>query len=124
MLLDSNILIHAVRPENGSLRTRITAGLCSASVVARLETLGYHRLSSEDRSDLEAMFDALEVLSLDEPVIRRAIKLRQSRRMSLGDAITAATALIHGLILVTCNTKDFDKIPGLTLWDPFVSPTP
>ena len=122
MLLDSNILSYAVRPENSSLRGQISAMPCHASTIARLETLGYHRLSAEDRSDLDAMFSELRMLPIDEPVIERAIQLRQLRRMSLGDALTAATALIHDLTLATRNTDDFDWIAGLKLWDPFASP--
>jgi hypothetical protein len=39
--------------------------------------------------------------------------------MPLGDALVAATALLHGLTLVTRNTPDFDWIDGLTLLNPF-----
>jgi toxin FitB len=38
--------------------------------------------------------------------------------MKLGDAIIAATALVHGLALVTNNTKDFTHIEGLVIIDP------
>jgi predicted nucleic acid-binding protein len=51
-------------------------------------------------------------------VANRAIALRQARKMSLGDAIIAATALVHQLALVTRNVTDFDHIAGLTLQDP------
>lgn len=124
MLLDSNILIYAVQPEHAFLRERIGAGACRVSAVCRLEALGYHRLSTEDRADLEAMFKELEELPVDAAVIDRAILLRQARRLSLGDALTAATALVHDLTLVTRNTEDFDWIPGLKLWNPFVRPSP
>jgi hypothetical protein len=39
-------------------------------------------------------------------------------RRPLGDALIAATALHHGLTLVTRNEKDFD-IPGLAVINPF-----
>ena len=38
--------------------------------------------------------------------------------MSLGDAIIAATALIHGLTLATRNVRDFHWIDELTILDP------
>lgn len=38
--------------------------------------------------------------------------------MGLGDALIAATALVHGLTLVTRNVKDFRRIDGLDLLDP------
>jgi predicted nucleic acid-binding protein len=37
----------------------------------------------------------------------------------LGDAIIAATALVHGLTLVTRNVDDFKHIAGLELENPF-----
>ena len=38
--------------------------------------------------------------------------------MKLGDAIIAATALVHGLVLITNNTKDFTQIQDLVIVDP------
>ncbi len=37
------------------------------------------------------------------------------RRATLGDALIAATALEHGLALLTGNKKHFAKLPGLNL---------
>jgi predicted nucleic acid-binding protein len=58
------------------------------------------------------------VLPLDEPVIQQTIRLRQQHRVKLPDAIIAATALVHGLPLLTRNTADFSALPGLTLLNP------
>lgn len=37
------------------------------------------------------------------------------------DSLIAATALVHDLIVVTDNTKDFDSINNLKLFNPFIS---
>jgi len=42
--------------------------------------------------------------------------------MSLGDALIAATALIHGLTLVTSNVKYFEWIEDLSVLDPLGQP--
>jgi len=39
--------------------------------------------------------------------------------MTLGDALVAGTALIHGRTLVTRNSKDFEWISGLKVLNPF-----
>ena len=40
------------------------------------------------------------------------------RAMPLKDSLIAATALVHGLTVVTCNVRDFKKA-GLKVVDPF-----
>lgn len=41
-----------------------------------------------------------------------------SHKLSLPDALIAATALVHNLELYTLNTKDFRSIFGLQLYQP------
>jgi toxin FitB len=90
----------------------------AVSATSEVEVLGYHRFTQSDRTDFQAFFATITVLVIDAPVILRAISLRQTRKMSLGDALIAATALVHDLPLVTRNTRDFAWIDGLTLIDP------
>jgi hypothetical protein len=37
---------------------------CSVSVVSRIEVLGFHRLAPDERTALESLFGALEILPL------------------------------------------------------------
>jgi predicted nucleic acid-binding protein len=60
----------------------------------------------------------LTIIPLTDLIVERAIKLRQDKRMSLGDAIVAATALENNSQLWTSNTNDFKHIEGLKLLDP------
>lgn len=46
------------------------------------------------------------------------MKLRQNKKMSLGDSLIAATALSLGIELVSRNTADFTGIQGLTVHNP------
>lgn len=117
-MLDSNILIYAAQPAHHALRELIRDRDCSVSVISRIEVLGFHRLKPDERNALESLFGALEILPLSEAVARESIRLRQWRSMSLGDAVIAATALVHGHTLVTRNTDDFNGIPELKLWNP------
>jgi hypothetical protein len=55
---------------------------------------------------------------VSDAVVEWAIRLRQRRRMTLGDAIVAGTAVEHGRVLVTHNTEDFLWISELKLLDP------
>ena len=118
-LLDSNIVIHAVQPSNAWLRKEILEEPFAVSHTTRVEVLGWHLITAEDLSDLTTFIAAGTLLSITDNVADRAVILRQQRKMSLGDALIAATALEYGCDLVTRNTQDFRHISGLPLVNPF-----
>ncbi len=53
-----------------------------------------------------------------DSVVARAVAVRQVRKISLGDALVAATALVFGRELPTHNMKDFADVPELVVSDP------
>jgi predicted nucleic acid-binding protein len=118
MLLDSNIVIYAA---NGSSpkATELAAepGHAVASITL-IEVYGCRNLAPAEQEALDTVFARFEVHDLDRDVVAKAIQLRQTRRMRLGDSIIAATAFCHGLRLATNNTEDFKGIPGLELFNP------
>jgi toxin FitB len=119
MLLDSNILIYAAQLGYARLRRFIADHAPAVSAVSYVEVLGYHQLVDEERQYLEEFFRLAQVLPLSQAVLDQAVALRQQRKMSLGDALVAGTALVHGLTLVTRNVEDFHWIQGLSLLNPF-----
>lgn len=119
MLIDSNIIIYAAKPEHGDLRRFIAERASAVSAISYVETLGYHKLTEAEREYLELFFAAADVLAISGDVLEQAVMLRQQRKMTLGDALIAGTALAHDLTLATRNTKDFDWINGLRSFDPF-----
>jgi len=119
MLVDSNILIYAAQPAHAHLRQFMAVHAPAVSAVSYVEVLGYHQLDDEERQYLEAFFRLACVLPLSQAVLDQAVTLRQQRKMSLGDALVAGTALAHGLTLVTRNVEDFRWIQGLSLLNPF-----
>jgi predicted nucleic acid-binding protein len=119
MLVDSNILIYAAQPAHAHLRQFMAVHAPAVSAVSYVEVLGYHQLDDEERQYLEAFFRLARVLPLSQAVLDQAVTLRQQRKMSLGDALVAGTALAHGLTLVTRNVEDFRWIQGLSLLNPF-----
>ena len=119
MLIDSNIIIYAAQPANATLREFIAQHAPAVSAVSYVEVLGCHRLTEQERQHFEVFFAVAPVLPLSQDVLEQAVKLRQLRKMTLGDALVAATALAHGLTLVTRNLDDFKWIAGLALFNPF-----
>jgi predicted nucleic acid-binding protein len=119
MLLDSNIIIYAAKPEYAVLLGFIAKHAPAVSAISRVEILGYHLLNPQDRHNFEDFFDVATILPISESVLSKAIELRQMRKMSLGDAIIGGTALVHEQALVTRNVADLGWIDDLSLVNPF-----
>jgi len=124
VLLDSNIIIYSAQPEHAQLRVLIAEYVPAVSALSYLEVLGYHLLTQQQRQYFEEFFQVAQVLPISQDVLDQAVILRQQRRMTLGDAIIAGTALVHGLTLITRNTDDFRWIAQLELLNPFETDEP
>jgi hypothetical protein len=118
-LLDSNILIYASQPGNEFLDEWLEAPETMYSAISLAEVLGYGGITTEDEHLFEAMFAQLAMQPVSVSVLRKAATLRRVRRLKLGDAIIAATALETGSELVTRNEQDFRGIDGLQIVNPF-----
>lgn len=117
-LLDSNILIYAPQPDYSYLLPLLVDRQCFVSEISRLEVLGFHRLTVIEKEYFERVFKQKEVLPITSDIVDLAIGYRQTKKMSLGDAICAATAVIYDLELLTRNVADFEHISMLRLQNP------
>lgn len=120
MLLDSNVIIYALQSDQTALRQFIQDNEPAVSLVSYAEVLGYHCLSVQERQFLEEFFEASNSLPITDDVAKDAVRLRQQRRISLGDALIAGTVLTYNLTLITHNVEDFDWIPDISIIDPIV----
>lgn len=83
----------------------------------------YGRNSSAALLVLERLLFGFELLSLSQTIVERFGLIRGSlsrqQRQQVGDLdlLIAATALTHGLTLVTRNLRDFQLIAGLSLYE-------
>jgi predicted nucleic acid-binding protein len=118
MLLDSNAIIYSIKPESDALRQLIAEHNPSVSAVSYVEVLGYHQLTASDKEDFIEFFKTARIISVSQPVLEQAVTLRQQRKMSLGDSLIAATALLNDLTLVTANISDFRWIDNIKLKNP------
>lgn len=91
------------------------------SAVSLVEVLGYHLLTPESLQLLTAMFAPLRVIYPSPTTYDLTVNLRQQRKMSLGDALIAATCLEYNEPLATANVDDFKWIAGLTVINPLAT---
>ena len=123
MLLDTNIVIYACQPGGGWLDPWTTHPDAALASVTRIEALGFAGITSQEEDSILEFVNACPAYPLDDEVIEQAIQLRQQKKMKLGDAIIAATALAYNIPLVTRNADDYKHISGLDLRNPFaISP--
>jgi hypothetical protein len=60
------------------------------------------------------------ILPVDTAVARRCAQLHVPQRRKERDALIAATALVHGMTVITRNVVDFESL-GITLLNPWVA---
>lgn len=130
-LLDSNVVIYIEKGiSDSAVLDFLTIATVDGSLISVATEIGdgpTHRLGFAFASPaalqrMEELVADATVLPLDQTVARKAVEIRRQRKIKLGDAIIAATALVYDLILVTNNTDDFKGITGLTLANPFAVP--
>ncbi|HKZ10541.1 MAG TPA: type II toxin-antitoxin system VapC family toxin [Rhodanobacteraceae bacterium] len=132
-LLDTNV-VSELRKQHADQRVKAWAQevpppslFLSAITVLELET-GILQMERRDKKQGAALRNWLDkqvlpafaerVLPVDLVVALRCARLYVLDRMADGDALIAATALVHGLVVVTRNTSDFEPA-GVRLFDPW-----
>lgn len=89
----------------------------AVSALSQVEVLGFHSLEARDAIYLQLALKRLPQLAITDAVLKSAVQVRQQFRLKTPDAIIAATALEHNLVLVTTD-NGFGRVAGLGLIDP------
>ncbi len=131
-LLDSNLVIPylADDPATVPLMERLAPeGIAISIITCKYMEVYQGALRSPDpqlaQEELERFLAVVPILPLSPEVARRCAHLREElrgrgRRVRARalDLVIAATAVEHGLCLVTRNVADFEDIPELALYAP------
>jgi len=131
VLIDTNVAIH-LRDGDPDIVGRIAAldEPPSISIITRIELEGGlsakpHLAEMRRRAQLE-MLDEIATLDFEMAMVeayRRILDASGYSRARVLDRMIAATAIVHGLTLITINGADFRDIPGLAL-EIWPSPAP
>ena len=108
LLVDTDVLVDHLR---GARRFE-PAATVHVSVITRAELFAGR--ATEEASVVRLLAPFIEH-AVDAIVAERAGRIRRTHGLRLPDALIAATALEHGLTLVTRNRRDFEDVSDLRL---------
>ena len=106
LLVDTDVFVDHLR---GARKMRPGPDRILYSVVTRCELFAGREVEEET---VRLLLEPFEELLVDRPVAERAGRLRRAG-LRTPDALVAATALEHQLVLVTRNARDFQSARGL-----------
>jgi tRNA(fMet)-specific endonuclease VapC len=126
-MLDTNICIFTIknRPQEVRAAFKRHHGQMCVSAVTLMELIfGAEKSSNPERNlaDVEGFAARLEVLKYDQEAAAhtgqlRAELARSGRPIGPYDQMIAGHARSRGLIVVTNNCREFDRVPGLRIED-------
>ena len=127
-LLDSNTCIEAMRSRPSPVKRRLVAAAAADLAVC---TVGVGELRSgaersaspvAEHAKIDQFLAPFHSLPFDTPAAEEYARVRYEleragQRIGQLDMQIAAIARLHGLTVVTHNTKDFGRVPGLSIED-------
>ncbi len=134
-LLDTNVIAELRKARRGKANKAVTewaasvAPPCSFSAITILELeIGILLIERRDKAQGSLLRNWMDnqvltafagrVLAIDTAVVMRCAKLHVPRPRADRDALIAATALTHGMTVVTRNVADF-KPTGVPILNPW-----
>ena len=87
------------------------------SVMTQIELLCWNT-NNKIELKVKAFIQDSNILDINTKVITYCVLIRKGKKIKTPDAIIAATAVSHGLTLISRNISDFKNIKGLKLIDP------
>ena len=126
-MLDTNIAIHTIRHRPREVRAKFVAQqgrMCISTVTLMELVYGAEKSAQPDRNfrDIEGFASRLTVLPYDREAAMHTGKIRAELARAgtpIGpyDQMIAGHARSQGLIVVTANTEEFRRVPGISVED-------
>jgi predicted nucleic acid-binding protein len=113
-LFDTNILIDYLNGIEAARRELSLYPEKAISIISWMEVMAGIPVEADEQ--VRRFLQRFEILAISQEVAESAVAVRKEARMKLPDAIIMATAKVHGLLLVSRNSKDFpDTLPGVRM---------
>lgn len=107
-VIDSDILIDYLQGKSAAAKEIASYDEPCYSIITWMEIM----CGAQDEPQREAarfLLDSMRLVELSRQIAEHAVVVRQQKKLKLPDAIIHASAEAEGCILVTRNTKDFDR---------------
>ena len=125
-LLDTCVISDFIKGEPGTqTRLKQTSPADIAVSVISVMELRYGLLNNPQRANkiepaITSLLNSVSILEFSEDDAEQAAQVRsilkkQGQPIGAYDILIAATALRHGLTMVTANQKEFDRVAGLQI---------
>lgn len=111
-LADTNILINLLEGDRRLLS--YIDKLFAVSFVTEMELLGKPSITASEVRSCKALLHDCVIIPYSDDIKEKAITLKQKRKITLSDALIAATGLQYNLPILTFD-KGFSKIQGINL---------
>lgn len=121
ILCDTNILVEFYKNDPAVINElrNIDTDQLAISVITQAE-LYYGAINKAELSQIQKHLNLLNNLPIDQHISTQFIQLMAqyslSHKLTIPDALIAATALVYDISLYTLNIKDFRFIEGLNLY--------
>jgi predicted nucleic acid-binding protein len=119
-LIDTNVIIDFF---NGKLTERAKELMFAVSpeisIITNIELFSYPRITNSELNLLNQFVEISKVHGLNIDMIDLVIQIRSKYSIKLPDAVIASTAIFNNLSLISRNIKDFKKINGLKIINPY-----
>jgi predicted nucleic acid-binding protein len=121
-ILDANTVIDYVGNKLPSIAAtamdKLVDDQLNTSIVVKIEVLGFNGKYAEMQK-LSEFLSMSTIFYVDDRLAEKTIDLRKRyRKLKLGDAIIAATAIQNNFILLSRNVRDFQGIDELECINP------
>ncbi len=127
-MLDTNVLVHLIRNKSENIKNRLRqeniSDVCISSITYAELEYGVSKSSNKEKNALALLtvLSGIKVLPLGESAGKvygsiRASLEKDGNVIGPNDMLIAAHALAEGLTLVTNNTREFRRVPGLNIED-------
>lgn len=121
--LDTDILIDYLRGISDARRFLFDTAVgveISISAVSVVELYaGKETKNAEKRKVLEDFLSVFRIIPVTFDIAKQAGVLRRDEQKPFADMIIAASAVAHGIHLITRNTRHFAAIKGLSVLRPY-----